>query len=46
MEAVALAYVRCTCGFRWQNHFLKGKSDEDLAAETMYEFEEHRRAMK
>jgi hypothetical protein len=28
------------------NHELKGKSDEDLAAQTMGEFEQHQRDMK
>jgi hypothetical protein len=45
VAAVALAYVRCACSWNWQNHLLKGKSDEDLAAETMAAFEEHRTGM-
>lgn len=43
IAAAALATIRCKCGWAFFNHALKGKSDEDLAAEAMAAFDEHRR---
>ncbi len=46
LAAITLVYARCQCGWESRCHFLKGKSDEDLAAETMGVFEEHQKEMK
>lgn len=49
LESIALAYVRCSCGWSWKNEELRGqgserwRSDEDLSAETYGVFEDHKR---
>lgn len=39
--SIALAYVRCSCGWKWRNHKLKDKTDEDLAQEAKATFDSH-----
>lgn len=43
-NGVALAYIRCTCGWENRIEYLKGKTDEDLARETGQAFIEHQTA--
>ncbi len=45
IQAITIVYVRCSCGFEARLHELKNKSDEDLAAEVMELFENHKIAM-
>lgn len=40
----SLVSWRCTCGERWNNNMLKGKTDEDLADENAAEFSKHQEA--
>jgi hypothetical protein len=42
--AIALAYVRCVCGWEFRPKKLKGKSDEDLTLEVGGEFEKHKKS--
>lgn len=42
----ALARIRCTCGWVFENHFLRGKTDEDLALECGSEFIRHKESME
>lgn len=46
LKQIALVTARCKCGWFWQNHELKGRSDEELAAQTYAEWEAHKKAMK
>lgn len=44
VESVALAYIRCSCGWEYRKQSsLKGKTDEELALETGLIFTEHKR---
>ncbi len=46
LTQIALVSARCSCGWTYFNHELKGKTDEDLVAETYSEFESHKLSMK
>lgn len=45
LAQIALVTCRCSCGWRYFNDELKGKSDEDLSAETYAVFESHVKGM-
>lgn len=42
VEAAALAYIRCSCGWVNRIELLRGKSDEDLALESGAAFVAHK----
>lgn len=46
IERIALAYVKCVCGWHFRLEELRGKTDEDLALETGGRFEKHKRNAK
>ena len=46
IESIALAYVRCACGWEHRLEKLKGKTDEDLSIITGGAFEKHKREAK
>lgn len=42
--SVALAYIRCSCGWEWRkNNSMKNLTDEDLALETGMALVEHQK---
>ncbi len=38
---LAIARIYCCCGWTWQNHWLKNKSDEQAQMECMEAWREH-----
>lgn len=42
LKNISLAAVYCSCGWKFRLEELRGKTDEDLAAETYSAFEYHR----
>lgn len=41
IEKIALAYVKCSCGWNFRQFEIKNKSDEELAAEMKGRHEDH-----
>ena len=47
LEAIALIYARCSCGWVYRiDDDLRGRTDEDLAIETGAAWESHRGSEK
>ena len=43
LESIALAYCRCSCKWEFRLEKIKDKTDEELAIETGYAWEEHKK---
>jgi hypothetical protein len=46
IEKIALAYVKCVCGWSYRIEALRGKTDEDLSIECGRSFEKHKKSAK